>query len=75
MVDIVLGGINNRWCSAGLVWEPDQKGGYINLLTFTFDVGYGKFGAATATWDFTCKRMRKEPSRALATGQEDNCVQ
>jgi hypothetical protein len=61
MADIVIGKLGNRWCSAGLIWDRDQKGGYINLLTFTLDVGYGKFGASKATWDFTCKRMRKDP--------------
>lgn len=59
MADLVLGNIDNRWCAAGLVWQPGQKGAWINLGTWTLDVGYGRFGAATATWDCTFKRLRK----------------
>jgi len=59
MADIVIGGLGNRWCAAGLVWEREQKGAWINLLTFTLDLSYGKFGAPMAGWELTFRHMRK----------------
>jgi hypothetical protein len=59
MVDIVVGRLGNRWCSAGLIWQHDQKGVWINLLTVTLDISNGKFGGTSATWEATVKRMRK----------------
>lgn len=70
MVDIVIGRLNNRWFSAGLLWEPCQKGAWINLLTVTVDVSYGAFGAPTSMWSFECKRLRRSLAEVLPDGGE-----
>lgn len=56
----------NRWLYAGILWERESKGFYVNVLTFTFDIGYGKFGEAKSSFEIYLKHI---PKNAIYAGK------